>query len=88
MVKGFAEKPKGDGSWINGGFFIFEKSFFDYVKDDENSILEEEPLPNLAIDRQLMTFKHKGFWKCMDTMKDKVELENIWKSKNAPWKIW
>jgi len=86
-VNAFKEKPKGDGSWINGGFFVLEPQIFDYIKDDD-TVWEKEPLENLARNGQLMAYKQTGFWKPMDTLRDKRELEALWQSKNAPWKVW
>ena len=86
-VESFFEKPKGDGSWINGGFFVCEPKIFDYIKDDE-TIWEHEPLENLAKDHQLIAYKHNGFWKPMDTLKDKQDLNEYWNNGNAEWKIW
>jgi len=86
-VKKFIEKPAGDGSWINGGFFVLEPEIFDYIKGD-NTYWERDPLENLAKDGQLIAYKHYGFWRCMDTLRDKRELEELWKSGNPPWKIW
>lgn len=86
-VKEFEEKPKGDGAWVNGGFFVLEPQIFDYIEGDE-TIWEKEPLENLAKDGQLMAYKHTGFWKPMDTLRDKRELELLWQSGNPPWKIW
>jgi glucose-1-phosphate cytidylyltransferase len=86
-VRSFQEKPKGDGSWINGGFFVFEPEIFDYIKDDSTS-MEREPLEDLVKDGQLVAFKHSGFWKPMDTLRDKTELEQTWTSGKAPWKVW
>lgn len=83
----FEEKPKGDSSWINGGFFVFEPKLIDYINDDM-SILERGPLTNLAKDNQLGVFKHTGFWSAMDTLRDKNKLEELWTSGKAPWKIW
>lgn len=85
-VNSFWEKPKGDGAWINGGFFVLEPGIFDYIKGDD-STWEKKPLQNLAKDGQLKAFKHNGFWKCMDTLRDKIELEQSWNSGNAPWKL-
>ena len=85
LVTKFMEKPKGDGSWINGGFFVFEKEVFDYIEDGDASILEQGPLSKLAESEQLKVFRHGGFWKCMDTLKDKGELENMWNSGDVPW---
>ena len=87
-VRQFLEKPKGDGSWINGGFFICEPKVFDYIEDGDSSIFEQKPLQNLARDGQLFTFKHPGFWKCMDTLRDKMDLNELWAKGNAPWKTW
>ncbi|MBK3333204.1 glucose-1-phosphate cytidylyltransferase [Persephonella atlantica] len=87
QVKAFKEKPKGDGAWINGGFFVLEPQIFDYIKSDE-TIWERDPLENLAKDGQLVAYKHTGFWKPMDTLRDKRELEALWQSGNPPWKVW
>lgn len=87
QVKAFKEKPKGDGAWINGGFFVLEPQIFEYIEGDE-TIWERDPLENLAKDRQLMAYKHTGFWKPMDTLRDKRELESLWQSENPPWKVW
>jgi glucose-1-phosphate cytidylyltransferase len=86
-VLSFAEKPKGDNVWVNGGFFVLEPKIFSYIKDDM-TIWEREPMEHLARSRQLSAYKHDGFWKCMDTLRDKIELENEWKSGRAPWKYW
>ncbi|SCY87144.1 glucose-1-phosphate cytidylyltransferase [Desulfoluna spongiiphila] len=86
-VNSFQEKPKGDGSWINGGFFVLEPDIFKYIEDDSTS-MEREPLQDLVKDGKLVAFKHSGFWKPMDTLRDKTELEQLWGSGNAPWKIW
>lgn len=87
MVHSFQEKPEGDGSWINGGFFVLEPAVFDYIETD-SSIWEREPLERLAADEQLGIFRHHGFWRPMDTLRDKLELENMWETKKAPWKSW
>lgn len=87
MVHSFLEKPKGDGSWINGGFFVCQPEVFNYIEDD-STIFERTPMEKLASDGQLIAFKHEGFWKPMDTLRDKVELEENWADKKAPWKIW
>jgi len=85
----FKEKPKGDGSWINGGFFVLEPNVFDYLQGDMDDIMwEDYPLENLASDNELSAYKHKGYWRCMDALRDKNVLEEAWKSKNAPWKLW
>lgn len=86
-VKSFLEKPKGDGSWINGGFFVLEPDIFNYIKDD-STIWERDPLENLTKDNKVVAYKYLGFWKCMDTLRDKTELENLWNSGKAPWKLW
>lgn len=83
----FKEKISGDGKWINGGFFVFEPKVFDYIEND-NSILEYEPLENLAKSGNLLAYKHMGFWNAIDTLRDKNHLEELWKSGTAPWKIW
>lgn len=86
-VVAFREKPKGDGSWINGGFFILNRSAFKYLNNSEDLVFEQEPLQNLAKDGNLYTYKHEGFWKCMDTLRDKNQLEEMW-STNPKWKTW
>src|SRR5574344_941689 len=89
VIKSFIEKPVGDGTWINGGFFVCENKAFDYIQADDNTaVWEREPLQNLAKDGQLHAYKHSGFWHPMDMLKDKNELEDLWKSGNAPWKVW
>lgn len=87
QVKAFVEKPKGDGSWINGGFFVCEPSVFDYIENDE-TIWEREPLEKLALENQLTSFKHTGFWRPMDTLKDKKDLNEVWDRGEAAWKLW
>ncbi|MFA5879849.1 MAG: glucose-1-phosphate cytidylyltransferase [Candidatus Margulisiibacteriota bacterium] len=85
----FQEKPDEDGTWINSGFFVLEPKIFDYIKDnDDNVFWEREPLENLALDNQLMAYKHTGFWKPMDTLRDRNELEDMWQTGNALWKVW
>ncbi|MGZ8271551.1 MAG: glucose-1-phosphate cytidylyltransferase [Methylophilus sp.] len=86
-VQGFIEKPKGDGGWINGGFFVLSPACIDYISDDQSS-WEGSPLIQLANDGQLMAFEHTGFWQPMDTLRDKNLLEELWESNNAPWKVW
>ena len=86
-VISFLEKPRGDGASINGGFFVLEPQIFDYIQGDE-TLWEKEPLENLARDGQLAAYRHGGFWKAMDTLRDKRELENLWNSGRAAWKIW
>ena len=86
-VQRFQEKPIGDGGWVNGGFFILNKSVINKSQDD-NTIWEKDPLINLAKNNNLAAFKHKGFWHPMDTLRDKNYLEDLWNSSNPPWKIW
>jgi glucose-1-phosphate cytidylyltransferase len=87
QVDTFFEKPKGDGSWINGGFFVCQPEIFDFI-DSDFTIWEKEPLEKIASIGQLNAHKHQGFWQPMDTLKDKVELETQWNKGIAPWKIW
>ena len=87
IVNKFIEKPVGDNSWINGGFFICEQAVFNYIKND-NTIFEQQPLKNLSNDNQLKAYKHNGFWKPMDTLRDKNDLNQLYESGNAPWKVW
>tara|TARA_B110000027_G_scaffold59236_1_gene63889 strand:- start:12 stop:788 length:777 start_codon:yes stop_codon:yes gene_type:complete len=87
LIENFSEKLKGDGAWINGGFFVLNKKIFKYLKDDF-TIWEKEPLENLSKENQLVAFKHAGFWYPMDTMRDKAYLENLWDKNKAPWKLW
>ena len=84
MVKSFMEKPQLDSGWINGGFFVFEPEIFSYIEDDQ-TILERSPLEKLAKAGQLNSYKHNGFWHCMDTKRDKDRLEEIWSSGKVPW---
>lgn len=87
-ILSFKEKPQGDGAWINGGFFVCEPDIFNYLKDDINCIFEKEPLENLANDNELNAYKHSGFWRPMDTLRDKKELTEMWMTGKAPWAIW
>ena len=87
LVKSFVEKPSGDGSWINGGFFVLEREALDLVSKDSD-IWERKPLETLAKKNQLSAFKHDGFWKAMDTLRDKIVLDEMWQKKKAPWKVW
>lgn len=87
IIKSFLEKPKGDNNWINAGFFVLEPGVFRYIRDD-SSIWERDPLENIAKDGNLYAYKHDGFWKPMDTLRDKIELENLWSGGKAPWKTW
>jgi glucose-1-phosphate cytidylyltransferase len=86
-VCGFQEKPKGDGSWINGGFFVLEPKTLDYIEDDA-SIWERAPMERIAADGELVARRHTGFWRPMDTLRDKNDLEARWASGDASWKIW
>lgn len=86
-VTSFLEKPKGDGAWINGGFFVCNSEVIDYI-DNDATVFEKEPLEKLAKDNKLFTFKHKGFWKPMDTMRDKSQLEELIENGTAPWMLW
>ena len=87
LVKNFQEKPDGDNSWINGGFFVLNKSIFKLIKGD-NTSWERDVLPKLAKNSQLSVFQHNGFWHPMDTLRDKITLEEYWRKEKAPWKIW
>ena len=88
-ITSFTEKPKGDGNWINGGFFVCEPEVFDYIPaNDDTSIFERAPLENLAKDGKMHAYRHTGFWKPMDTLRDNTELNNLWNSGKAPWKVW
>lgn len=87
VVRSFIEKPKGDGAWINGGYFVCEPQVFDYIADD-STMWEREPMEALAREGQMCAFRHEGFWKPMDTLKEKNDLNEMWKSGQAPWKIW
>lgn len=86
-VTGFQEKPLGDGGWINGGFFILQPEVIDFI-DNDLTVWEKEPLEHLANIEQLDAFEHQGFWQPMDTLRDKIHLEELWQSKYAPWKVW
>jgi glucose-1-phosphate cytidylyltransferase len=87
LVSGFVEKPKGDGGWINGGFFVLSPQCIDYI-DSDDTFWELKPLNNIAADRELVAFKHAGFWQPMDTLREKNLLEELWLSGKAPWKSW
>ena len=86
-VENFHEKPEGDGSWVNGGFFVFNKKIFDFLKKDSD-ILEQGPIQKISKKKQLIAFRHSGFWKAMDTLNDKKYLEDLWLKNKCPWKIW
>jgi len=86
-VERFKEKPQGDDSWVNGGFFVLEPSVLDYI-DHDSTGWEIQPLERLAAERQLLAFQHNGFWQPMDTLRDKIRLETLWSEEQAPWKKW
>jgi glucose-1-phosphate cytidylyltransferase len=86
-VSEFVEKPKGDNTWINGGFFVFETEVLDKIKND-STILEKHVLFSLAKEKEINAFRHDGFWQPMDTLRDKTYLQNLWSTGNAPWKLW
>jgi glucose-1-phosphate cytidylyltransferase len=87
QVTSFREKPRGDGAWINGGFFVLEPGILDYIADDI-TVWEQEPLQMLAKDGMLAAYKHDGFWQSMDSLRDKMVIEELWNSGHPPWKIW
>ena len=87
-VQEFKEKPKGDGGWINAGFFVCEPKVLDYITEGDSTVFENQPLQNLAKDGEVFTYKHDGFWKPMDSLKDKNDLNKLWSNNQAPWKVW
>jgi glucose-1-phosphate cytidylyltransferase len=88
-VLAFREKAKDEGKWINAGFFVLNPEVFEYLEKDMDSVMwEDEPLERLAADGQLTAYRHTGFWKCMDALRDKIELESLWENKKAKWKLW
>ena len=87
MVINFQEKPEGDGAWINGGFFILSPKVIDYI-DGDKTIWERDPMERLAMEGQMSAYLHEGFWQPMDTLRDKIYLEDLWSSGKAPWKLW
>jgi len=87
-VLGFIEKPKGDGLWINGGFFVLQPAIFKNFHNGDQTIFEKDVLESLAIKNELAAFKHNGFWQPMDTLRDKTYLEELWRNNNAKWKVW
>lgn len=87
QVNAFQEKPKGDGGWINAGFFVMQPEVIDYIEAD-HTIFEKEPLENLARDGELNAYRHTGFWQPMDTLRDKNYLEDLWNKNESPWKLW
>jgi glucose-1-phosphate cytidylyltransferase len=88
VIQQFKEKPEADGSWINGGFFVLDPKVLNYIKEGDATIWERGPLETLVKEEQLAAYKHKGFWKPMDTLRDKVTLEELWNQGRAPWKSW
>ncbi len=86
-ITGFVEKPRADGQWINGGFFVFEPEIFEYLRNGDQTALELAPLEELAFSDNFYAYRHEGFWKCMDSLRDKNQLEDLWKN-SAPWKVW
>lgn len=89
QVVSFREKAKDESKWINGGFFVLKPEVFKYLPGDMNDMMwEDEPLENLTNDNELVAYRHKGFWKCMDALRDKIELESLWQSNQAKWKVW
>ena len=89
LVSEFREKAKEDVQWVNGGFFVLKPDVYKYLQNDMSSVMwEDEPLEKLATDHQLVAYKHKGFWKAMDALRDKIELNQLWESGKAPWKTW
>ncbi len=87
-VTGFREKAKEDGGWINGGFMALNPEVFRYLTDEEGCVFERQPLERLALEGKLGIYKHKGFWQCMDTQRDKIWLEEHWEKGDAPWRVW
>ena len=88
MVNNFQEKPDGDESWINGGFFVLEPQIFDYLEDSVSCVFESSPLEKLASKSALAAFRHEGFWQCMDTLRDLRLLRTLWEQETPPWKVW
>jgi glucose-1-phosphate cytidylyltransferase len=86
-ITNFREKPDGDGAWINGGFYVLSPLVIDFIEGDE-TVWERDPMERLAKDGEMRAFRHDGFWQCMDTLRDRFLLEDLWASGKAPWKIW
>ena len=84
----FWEKPPGDSAWVNGGFFVCEPKVFDSIREGDATVFEGAPLEELAREKELYAYRHGGFWKCMDTLRDKVQLNRMWEEDKAAWKIW
>ncbi len=88
-VLSFREKSKSDAQWINGGFFVLKPEVFNYLQENMSQVMwEDAPMERITADQQLVAYKHKGFWKCMDALRDKIELNELWSENRAPWKIW
>ena len=87
-ITSFQEKPEGDGAWINGGYFVLEPKALEYITEGDSSVWERQPLSTLASEGQLSAYRHRGFWRPMDTLRDKMELESHWSAGTAPWKSW
>ncbi len=87
-VAAFQEKPAGDGAWINAGYFVCESEVFDYIREGDATVFERAPLEDLARDGKMTSYRHHGFWMPMDTMRDNTELNQLWDSGKAPWKVW
>lgn len=88
LITGFTEKVRGDEGWINGGFMVFQPEIFNYLNDGDQTILEQMPLQSLAKDGQLNSYRHDGFWQPMDTLREKIMLEELWDNQKAPWRVW
>lgn len=84
----FVEKPQGDGGWINAGFMVLDYEIFRYLSNDESLVFEQRPLEQLVLEKELAAYKHYNFWQPMDTLRDKVKLNDLWKMQKAPWKVW
>ena len=87
LIKAFREKSKTDGDMINIGFMVFQPEIFDYIEGESTSF-ENDPMEKLVAEQQLAGYVHKGYWQCMDTLREKQQLEKLWESGNAPWKVW
>lgn len=87
-VLSFQEKPDGDRNWVNAGYFVCEPEVFDYIKDGDSTIFERQPLESISKDGKMHAFRHTGFWKPMDTLRDNTELNDMWDNGKAPWKVW
>ena len=88
FVRAFREKRESDGSWVNGGYMVLNPEVFNYIPEGDEIVFEQTPLEKLSKDGELVAYKYNGFWQCMDTQRDKMKLEELWKTGNAPWKVW